>query len=137
LEFVLRPTDSRPVRLGIFFIFSFDNYFVVVHRASSLTRGRVCSLQCNRWLVRSLRTNNHTLQSHLRLCSLFVASGVGVLLAADSQATSSSGYWASLWDPWPDFSLVFFLRLIITLVFFLRRLPGQENGSVVYSAVIH
>jgi hypothetical protein len=42
--------------------------------APSLTRGRVCNLQCNRWLVRSLRTNNHTLPSHLRLCSLFVAS---------------------------------------------------------------
>jgi hypothetical protein len=28
---------------------------------------------------------------------------VGVLLAADSQSTSSSGYRASLWDPWPDF----------------------------------
>jgi hypothetical protein len=27
----------------------------------------------NRWLVRSLRTNNHTLPSHLRLCSLSVA----------------------------------------------------------------
>jgi hypothetical protein len=36
--------------------------------------GRVCNLQCNRWLVRSLRTNNHTLPSHLWLCSLFVAS---------------------------------------------------------------
>jgi hypothetical protein len=43
-------------------------------RASSLTRGRICNLQCTRWLVRSLRTNNHTLPSHLRLCSLFVAS---------------------------------------------------------------
>jgi hypothetical protein len=37
-------------------------------------RGRVCNLQCNRWLVRSLRTNNHTLQSHRRLCSLFATS---------------------------------------------------------------
>jgi hypothetical protein len=43
-------------------------------RALSLTRGRVCNFQCNRWLVRSLRTNNHTLLSRLRLCSLFVAS---------------------------------------------------------------
>jgi hypothetical protein len=40
----------------------------------SLRRGRVCNLQCTRWLVRSLRTNSHTLPSHLRLCSLFVAS---------------------------------------------------------------
>jgi hypothetical protein len=56
------------------FFFLFDNYFVVLPRAPSLTRGRVCSLQCNRWLSRSLTTNNHTLPSHLRLCSLFVAS---------------------------------------------------------------
>jgi hypothetical protein len=41
-------------------------------RATSLTRGLVCNLQCR--LVRSLRTNSHTLPSHLRLCSLFVAS---------------------------------------------------------------
>jgi hypothetical protein len=31
--------------------------------------------------------------------------GVGVLLAAYSQSTSTSGYRASLWDPWPDFIL--------------------------------
>jgi hypothetical protein len=29
-------------------LFSFDNYFVVLSRAPSLRRGRVCSLQCNR-----------------------------------------------------------------------------------------
>jgi hypothetical protein len=84
LELVLRPTASRPLRLGIglpcgthdhvLSSFPFDNYFVVLPRTPSLTRGRVCNLQCNRWLVRSLRTNNHALPSHLRLCSLFVAS---------------------------------------------------------------
>jgi hypothetical protein len=42
--------------------------------APSLTRGRVYNLQCNHWLVRSLRTNNHILPSHLRLGSLSVAS---------------------------------------------------------------
>jgi hypothetical protein len=47
-------------------------------RAPSVTRGRVCNLQCNLWLVRSLRTNNHTLPSHLRLCSFFIASYVEV-----------------------------------------------------------
>jgi hypothetical protein len=58
--------------LSLFFLF--DNYFVVLPRAPSLTRGRVCSLQCNRWLIRSLTTNNYTLPSHLRLRSLFIAS---------------------------------------------------------------
>jgi hypothetical protein len=40
----------------------------------SLTTERVCNLRCNRWLVKSLRTNNHILLSHLRLGSIFVAS---------------------------------------------------------------
>jgi hypothetical protein len=62
---------------------------------------------------------------------------VPVLLAADSQSTSSFGYRASLWDPWPDFILLFFFRLTITLLFFLRRPLWRENGSVVYSAITH
>jgi hypothetical protein len=53
--------------------FSSDNYFSLRSKASSLTRERVCSLQCNHSLVRSL-TPNHTVPPHLRLCSLFVAS---------------------------------------------------------------
>jgi hypothetical protein len=63
--------------------------------------------------------------------------GVVVVLAAGSQSTSSSGYRASLWDPWPDFILLFFLRLTITLFFFLRSPLWRENGSVVYSAITH
>jgi hypothetical protein len=86
VEFILRTAVSRPVRLSIGFPFGpmtrfypypffSDNCFGCSScRAPSLTRGQVCNLQCNRWLVRSLRTNNHTLPSHLRLCSLFVAS---------------------------------------------------------------
>jgi hypothetical protein len=66
-----------------------------------------------------------------------VEFGVGLLLVADSQTTSSSGYWASLWDPWPDFILLFFLRLTVTLFFFRRRLLRRENRSVVYSAITH
>jgi hypothetical protein len=91
-----------------------------------LTTGRVCNLQCNRWLVRSLRTNNDTLPSHLRLCSLFVASygsqglrwrysnppphGVAVLSKVDVEVTlrptvgqSASPSWCQepIWDPWP------------------------------------
>jgi hypothetical protein len=102
LEFVLLPTASRPVRFGIGLPFGahdqiwssipFDNYFVVLPRTPSLTRGWLCNLQCNRWLVRSLRTNNHTLPSHLRLCSLFVAS-------YDSQ-----GLWWRYSNPPPRYS---------------------------------
>jgi hypothetical protein len=85
-EFFLRPTDSRPVCLGIrppfgahdqiylSLLFSSDHYFILLSMASSLTRKRVCSLECVHSLVRSLTTNNHTLPSHPRLCSLSVAS---------------------------------------------------------------
>jgi hypothetical protein len=55
---------------------------------ASLTRGRVCNLQCNRWLVRWLRANNHTLPSHLRLCFLFVTS------------YDSKGLWWRYSNPW-------------------------------------
>jgi hypothetical protein len=86
LELFLRPTVSRPVSLGIGPPFGTldqmlpcSSSFVWQLRysafnASSLTRKRVCSLQCNHSLVRAGTPNNHTLPSHLRLCSLFVAS---------------------------------------------------------------
>jgi hypothetical protein len=53
---------------------SSDNYFFLLSKAPSLTRKRVCSLQCNHSLARLLTPNNHTLPSHLRMCSLFIAS---------------------------------------------------------------
>jgi hypothetical protein len=86
VQFILRPTVSRPVRLDIGLPFGAHDQILPIsflywqllccssYRTPSLTRGRVCNLQCNCWLVRSLRINNHTLPSHLRLCSLFVAS---------------------------------------------------------------
>jgi hypothetical protein len=89
VEFILRPTVSRPVRLGIgqpfgahdqiylallFLFFWLTVTFTLFPTASSLTRGRVCSLECLHSLVRSLTTRNHILPSHLRLCSLSVAS---------------------------------------------------------------
>jgi hypothetical protein len=91
LEF-LRLTVSQPVRLGIgppfgtldqilsCSSFSSDNYFILCLKAPSLTRKRVCSLQCNHSLVRSL-TPNHTLPSHLRLfpfCRLLRLAGTTV-----------------------------------------------------------
>jgi hypothetical protein len=72
LEF-LRPTVSRPVSLGIGPPFGPMTRFYL-DLLLSLARKRVCSLQCNHSLVRLLTPNNHTLPSHLRLCSLFVAS---------------------------------------------------------------
>jgi hypothetical protein len=65
---MLRPTVSRsasPWGSWPDFIFFFFRLTITM---------LFCNLQCNRWLVRSLRTNNHTLPSHLRLCSLFIAS---------------------------------------------------------------
>jgi hypothetical protein len=53
---------------------SSGNYFSLLSKALSLTRKRVCTLQCNHSLVRLLKPNNYTLPSHLRLCSLSVAS---------------------------------------------------------------
>jgi hypothetical protein len=63
VEVNLRPTVSRPVRLGIgppfgtldqivsCSSFSADNYLISLPKASSLTRRRVCSLQWNHSLV--------------------------------------------------------------------------------------
>jgi hypothetical protein len=60
LEFLLQPTDSRPVRLGIGppigtldYILSCSSFFVwqLLYSFFSLTRKRVCSLQCNHSLV--------------------------------------------------------------------------------------
>jgi hypothetical protein len=57
VEVTLRPTVSRPVRIGVLhlleqvtrcYIYMSDNYFLYFScRAPSLTRGRVCNLQCN------------------------------------------------------------------------------------------
>jgi hypothetical protein len=85
LEFFLRPTDGRPVRLGIglplepmtrfifLFFFRLTITFILFPMASSLTRKWICSLECLHSLVRSLTTSNHNLPSHPRLCSLSVA----------------------------------------------------------------
>jgi hypothetical protein len=57
VEVILLPTVSRPVRLGVLppleqvtrlYIYLSDNYFFYFScRAPSLTKGRVCNLQCN------------------------------------------------------------------------------------------
>jgi hypothetical protein len=48
---------------------SSDNYFILLSKAPSLTRKRVCSSQCCHSLVSLLTPNNHNLPSHLRLAS--------------------------------------------------------------------
>jgi hypothetical protein len=50
-------------------LFSADNYLILLCKSSSLTRKRVCSLQCNHSLVPIT-----ILYRHLRLCSLYIAS---------------------------------------------------------------
>jgi hypothetical protein len=52
-----------------------------------------------------------------------------VLLAAESQSTSVSGYRASFWDPWPDCILLFFLRLTINF-FLLLKAPSLTRKRV-------
>jgi hypothetical protein len=130
LEFFLLPTVSRPVSLGIGPpIGTFDQILVALllfvwqlrysaFNASSLTRKRVCSLQCNHSLVRAVTPNNYTLPSHLRLGSLFVASyesqgyGGSILsrlhtsqsqsrshITTDSQSASPSWCQVPVWDP--------------------------------------
>jgi hypothetical protein len=78
LEFFLLPTVSRPVSLGIGPPFGTLDRILACSSsafdASSLTRERICSLQCNHSLVMAVTPNNYTLPSHLRLCSLSVAS---------------------------------------------------------------
>jgi hypothetical protein len=41
-------------------------FVVFIYGTPSLTRGRVCNLQCNQW-PESHRTRNHTLLPHVRL----------------------------------------------------------------------
>jgi hypothetical protein len=78
------------------------------------------------------------LSTHSTLCSILNASyiflHVAYVLSSSCgwQSTNSSGYRASLWDPWPYFILLFFFRLTVTWFFFLRHLLWRENGSVVY-----
>jgi hypothetical protein len=93
--------------------FSADNYLIILSKAFSLTRKRVCSLQCNHSLVRLLTPNNHILPSHLRLRSLFIAS-------YDSQ-----GLRWKYSNP-PPHGRIFFALLLHRLV--LRQVNQTENS---------
>jgi hypothetical protein len=119
-----------------FFLVAID--FCSSCKAPSLTIGRVCNLQCNRWLVRSLRTNNHTLPSHLRLCFLFVASYDVVEVEVTLRPTGSRPVRLDvlpLWIKWPD---VTFIWVTITFFIFHVGCPlWREDGSVICSAMTH
>jgi hypothetical protein len=54
--------------------------------------------------------------------------GVGVLLAADSQSTSSPGYQASLCDPWPDVIMLFFFVWQLLYSSFESVLSDEKTG---------
>jgi hypothetical protein len=56
------------------------------------------------------------------LCNGVPYVGVGVFLAADVQSTSKSGYRASLWNPLPDFILLFFFPFDNYFILLSRRL---------------
>jgi hypothetical protein len=67
--------------------------------APSLTRERVFNLQCNDASSMSSDTATDGLSASSSWCRAPYYFGVGVLLAADSPSTSTSGYRAFLWDP--------------------------------------
>jgi hypothetical protein len=89
LEFFLQPTVSRPVSLGIgppfgtldqilasssSFCLTITLFYFQCVLSDEKTGLQFTGLQCNHSLVRAVKPNNYTLPSHLRLCSLFVAS---------------------------------------------------------------
>jgi hypothetical protein len=86
------PLGPLP-RFYLALLSSSENYFILLWNTPSLTRKRVCSVQCNHSLVRLLTPNNHTSPSHLRLCSLFVTFYV------------SQGLWWRYSNPPPHGSL--------------------------------
>jgi hypothetical protein len=55
---------------------------------------------------------------------------VVVLFAADSQSTSKSGYRASLWNPWPDFILLFFFPFDNYFLFFFQGAFSDEKTGL-------
>jgi hypothetical protein len=95
-------------RIYLVLLFAFYSYYILFPTAFSLTRKRVCSLQCLHSLVRPLTTNNHTLPSHSRLCSLSVASydsrdyGGSILTRLHTGKSSACVYVFSLCYVWVE-----------------------------------
>jgi hypothetical protein len=76
IQVLLRPTVSRPFRLGVGSPFGAHKQILIFfvcqllsssRRASSLTRGRVCNLKCNHAQVTVAQGLNHNLLPHLKL----------------------------------------------------------------------
>jgi hypothetical protein len=110
IEVTLRPTVSRPVRLGVLeqvtrcYIYLSENYFLYfLCRAPSLTRGRVCNLQCN---------DASSVSSYIATDGL---SAISSWCRAPSQRSRSKSHYdrqsagrpswcqAPIWDPRPIF----------------------------------
>jgi hypothetical protein len=149
VEFILRPTVSRPVRPGIGLPFGapWSDFililslvtiaFVVLPVGRPLWReDESVTLQRIRRLVRSLRTNNHTLPSHLRLCSLSVASYDVVEVEINLRPTVSRPVCLGVRGPsgtrdrFFSFSLKFPLDSCVFVI--LKRPLWREDGSVIY-----
>jgi hypothetical protein len=60
--------DPQPILL-LLLGNSLSVFATLYHGTPSLTRGRVCNLQCSRFSVRASWTHNHTLKPHLRVRS--------------------------------------------------------------------
>jgi hypothetical protein len=106
--------------------FSSDNYFILRSKASSLTRKRVCSSQCNHSLVRSV-TPNHTLLPHLRWSW---SSSCG-------QQSVDQYVWV-LGLPLGSLTRFYLARLLSfeNYVVLLSMRPfWRENGSVIYCTI--
>jgi hypothetical protein len=106
VEVTLRPTVNRPVRLGALpfleqvtrcHIYLSDNYFFYFPcRAPSLTRGRVCNLQCN---------DASSISSYIATVGLSARSSWSSQshITTDNQSASPSWCLAPIWDPRPIF----------------------------------
>jgi hypothetical protein len=106
-------------RFYLTLFFSADKYLILLSKASSLTRKRVCSLQCNLSLVpiTMLTVSSETVFSYDSQGLRWKYSnppphGVRNVcqshIATDGQSVSMSWCRAQIWDFWPEIIFVYF-----------------------------